>query len=121
MKELIIKKIVQVVWPWVVKNIWPIVQQYLIKLCAEGIAWLVQSIKDILKERSKQRADEANFNAKEAESKASKSEADSKEYHAYKAEAEVWRKVAEQYEKDIEEVKSKVSNLEAESTHTYDL
>lgn len=116
---MIIKKLSEVFWPWVVKNIWPLVQQYIIQLAAEALAWLALRIKDLFNDKSNERAEQAKANSETAEQKAAEAGNNSNEYHAYKAEAEVWRKVAEQYKKDIEDLTQKVTALENESIEEF--
>ncbi len=114
-KETVIKKAIEVLWPWFKEIVWPILQQYIIELITSAISGLVALIKRTFSEKSNQRAEEANANAAAAESKAQNSNPESNDYYTYKAEAEVWRKVAKQYEADIKDLKEKIDELEKNS------
>lgn len=114
-KETVIKKAIEVLWPWFKERVWPNLQEYIVELIMSAISGLVSLVKRAFSENSKKRAEEAKANAAAAESKAQNSKPESSEYHTYKSEAEVWRKVAEQYEADIKDLKAKIDELEKAS------
>jgi len=110
----IIEIIVETVWPWIIKNVWPIIQQQVISMFAEALGWLTKKIKKLFSSKSKERAKEAEEKAEFAEKK-SENASNEKEADTYRAEAAVWREVAEQYRQDLEDMKQKITELETKA------
>jgi len=110
----IIETIVKIVWPWIIENVWPVIQQQVISIFIEALGWLTKQIKKLFGSKSKERAEQAEEKAESAEQKA-KSTSNEQEANSYRAEAAVWREVAEQYRQDLEDMKQKITELEAEA------
>ena len=104
---LLIKTVVRVVWPWILANVWPIIQSLIINIIAELLSGLVQKIRDFYGSKSKARSDQAEENAKSAES--------ASDDEVSRAVAAVWREVAEHYRQDLEDMDKKVKALEEEA------
>jgi hypothetical protein len=111
MKADVIKKALEVVWPWIVENIWPVIQSQFITIFISSFGWFIEKIKELVKTKNEGRAKEAEENAVAAEKKAD-TETDESVIYGYRAEADVWRKVAEQYKEDLAELSMRVTELE---------
>lgn len=110
----IIKIVVTIVWPWILSNVWPILQKQIVNVSIIVIDWLVKKIKDYFSSKSEARAEQAEEKAESATRNAENS-ADDQEAENYRKEAAVWKQVAEQYRQDLEESKRKISEYETEA------
>lgn len=105
----------KVIWPWIIANVWPIIQQYLIQLAAEAVRWVMMQAKDWVVGTFNNRGKQAEAKVEEEERRAEEHEEGSPDWREHKARADVWRNVAEQYRQDNEGLKKKLEEVEAEA------
>ena len=97
-------------WPWFVKNVWPLIREYVIAESVAALKAMVKALKESFNRRMKSRQEEAIKKATVAEQLASTSgtEAERREHEAV---ARVWREVAEQFRQENESLKAKLGEV----------
>lgn len=104
--------------PWVVKNIWPILQQEIIGIFKKVVSNFEESLDEWLVNRSRAKADAAQKKAEEAEVK-SKSASSDAEAERQRALAEVWRQIAEQFRQENEVLKVELDKVTKKSVSDF--
>ena len=100
----LIKWFVKVVWPWIVINIWPLVEEKINEIFKEVAAAIERRLNEWFESRNRAKADTAQKKAEEAEARSNSASSDA-EAEKQRAVAEVWRQVAEQFRQENEALK----------------
>jgi len=112
-----IKRLVfEFVWPWVVENIWPILQAHVIDLLLKGLRTLSESIFHEVKHRDDASSTEAEEKADAAERSAKLADTEA-ERDKQESIAKIWREVAEKYRVDNEELRRKIEDIATRKQH----
>jgi hypothetical protein len=95
------------IWPWIVKNLWPIIKVELLAAFEKVVSAVIDGINEWFDRHRQAQEEAARAKAEEAAQNAERagSEAEAEKYRAI---AQVWREVAEQFRQEKDAIKAKL-------------
>ena len=114
----LVKWFVKVMWPWIVANIWPDLEQKIVEIFNKVATTFLERLDEWLKSRNRANAENAQKKAEEAESRSRSASSDA-EAEKQRAVAEVWRQVAEQFRQENEALKVELDEVTRKSASDF--
>ena len=109
-KDAAVKFVTKILWPWFLKNIWPLITTALIDFLAKRIRDFAQRAEAAAQSSYEATTAKAQQSASEAERLAAEAVTGA-EREKQEAIAQVWRTVAEQFRADNEQLRQQLSAL----------
>jgi len=114
----LVKWFVMFVWPWIVNNIWPLLEEKINELFMKVAADFERRLIEWLESRNRAKADTAQKKAEEAAARSNSASNDA-EAEKQRAVAEVWRQVAEQFRQENEVLKVELNEVTIKSASDF--